>query len=694
MDRRGLIFVLLLFWTSVSNGQILDLNSPDVLEPLPLPTPLKDLHSPAQPTPTIAEADQSPDDPRAATTITTAQVREIQGTAVERGPIHEAFAEPVQMSLKPPLAIQKAPPEAVNELAPEAKPTEANTVWIPGYWSWDQQRKDYVWVSGVWRKVPKGRTWLTGRWEETDDGFQRVQGFWAKTDASGQIVQQDVVPTPPRSLEEGPNREAPSEDHFWIPGNWNLDAQQQYAWRPGFWSNSYDNWVWVPDHYSWTPNGCMFVAGYWDYPWEQRGTLYAPCTFAQADLRATNVCYRPSQVIDSSLWLANLWVGPSNRNYYYGNYYDFTGLGYSPWYSYYGQRPRNYDPFYSYYSRRFPVTYGIGLYGYLDGLHSHYRRNASYRPSISLYAYDDWFRRSQGRYRSMYGDVHDLYRRHGGNSIHRGPSGIRGQGNNRGVVRVDPGRRGGDIYRSRSTDDYLYRRATDRYRDIDRRSYGGGNDRRSSGSSSANSRRLLGYANGQAIYSGDRTGGVKRGEMGVPRTNSSSSRNANSSRRANDAMNELRRSLSQQQDRSRRDQQVRQQLERSRRDQQVRQQQDRQRQQDRVRREQQQRSYSSRSNRATQPRARTQPRASQPTRTNNPTRVRTAKPQSSPPARTVTRSRPEQSRPQPQARSKPKSSSSSKYGFSTSSMKKARGADLQRQRAALQKRMSERKGKK
>ena len=38
-----------------------------------------------------------------------------------------------------------------------------------------------------------------------------------------------------------------------------MNEAGEYAWRPGFWSKTYENWVWVPDHHLWNPTGCTFV---------------------------------------------------------------------------------------------------------------------------------------------------------------------------------------------------------------------------------------------------------------------------------------------------------------------------------------------------------------------------------------------------------------------------------------------------
>ena len=80
-----------------------------------------------------------------------------QPEELTRGPVHEAFAE--QISADPSLGIlvAQAPPEAIDEIPPEYKPEGENINWIPGYWWWDEDASDYIWVSGVWRAVPAGQ---------------------------------------------------------------------------------------------------------------------------------------------------------------------------------------------------------------------------------------------------------------------------------------------------------------------------------------------------------------------------------------------------------------------------------------------------------------------------------------------------------------------------------------------------------
>ena len=75
-----------------------------------------------------------------------------QGVQVlTRGPVHEAFAETVTYDPQPGIVVAKAPPAAIEEVPPDQRPEGTNVAWIPGYWGWDDERNDFLWVSGIWR---------------------------------------------------------------------------------------------------------------------------------------------------------------------------------------------------------------------------------------------------------------------------------------------------------------------------------------------------------------------------------------------------------------------------------------------------------------------------------------------------------------------------------------------------------------
>src|SRR5262249_43813115 len=153
-------------------------------------------------------------------------------------------------------------------------PEGDNVEWIPGYWSWDADRKDYIWVSGTWRDAPQGRKWVPGYWTQGGDGWQWVPGFWAPGDQQ----QLQYLEEPPATLDTGPDTPAPDQGSIYVPGCWVYRATR-FLWRPGFWMRPRAGFVWIPAHYCYTPSGHVFVDGYWDYPLERRGLLFAPVCF-------------------------------------------------------------------------------------------------------------------------------------------------------------------------------------------------------------------------------------------------------------------------------------------------------------------------------------------------------------------------------------------------------------------------------
>src|SRR5713226_7858396 len=88
-----------------------------------------------------------------------------------RGPVHEAFAEPSVRSPRATPVIPKQPPDPIEEMPPDQKPEGANVTWIPGYWVWDEERKDFIWESGIWRDIPPDRQWVPGYWNQVEDGW-------------------------------------------------------------------------------------------------------------------------------------------------------------------------------------------------------------------------------------------------------------------------------------------------------------------------------------------------------------------------------------------------------------------------------------------------------------------------------------------------------------------------------------------
>jgi hypothetical protein len=245
-----------------------------------------------------------------------------------RGPIHEAFAQPFRLNPEPGPLVAKQPPAPVPELPPDQKPEGDNVQWIPGYWAWDSERNDYLWVSGIYRNMPPGRKYIPGYWAHTDDGFRWVPGYFAPE----QQAEVPLVPQPPASLDNGPSIPPSDSNTFYTPGVWVYNGVE-FVWRPGFWSAFRPDRIWISSCYVWTPGGYIFVNGYWDYPLLDRGLLFTPIYFTDPLWLRPGWFWRPRLVLG---WgFNNLWCGPGFSNFFFGNFFGphFARAGFRPWFA-------------------------------------------------------------------------------------------------------------------------------------------------------------------------------------------------------------------------------------------------------------------------------------------------------------------------------------------------------------------------
>ena len=274
---------------------------------------------------------------------TIAEQASVETEVLTRGPIHEAFATPVIFDPTPGVVVSEAPSKPIEEVPPDQRPEGDDVTWIPGYWSWDDERNDFIWVSGIWRHLPPGRQWVPGYWAKADGGYQWVSGYWAA--ATAKTVR--YLPPPPASVEAGPSSPEPSPDHMWIPGCW-VWREAAYAWRPGYWIGVDPDWVWEPAHYVWTPGGHVFVGGYWDYGVVRRGLLFAPMYASRVVYTRPGFVYRPGIVIDVNLAMDHWFSRPRHMHYYFGDYYSasYFRAGIYPSFSFHYSR-YGYDPIYA-----------------------------------------------------------------------------------------------------------------------------------------------------------------------------------------------------------------------------------------------------------------------------------------------------------------------------------------------------------
>jgi hypothetical protein len=278
--------------------------------------------------------------------LATAQNVDASGVEVlTRGPVHEAFAATVSYDPEPGILVNVQPPTVIEEIPPDQRLEGENVTWIPGYWAWDEDSNDFLWISGIWRNLPPGRQWVPGYWAEVDGRYQWTSGYWE----DAEVAEVTYLPKPPRSVETGPNIEAPSRDVSWLPGSWAWQ-DDRYAWRAGYWAPVRENWIWVPSYYRWTPRGYVYVDGYWDYTVARRGVLFAPVHFGRNVYSRPGYYYTPTTVISLSVFLNHLFLRPNYGHYYFGDYYgsNYRDHGYYASYSY-GSGRRGCDPIYSHY---------------------------------------------------------------------------------------------------------------------------------------------------------------------------------------------------------------------------------------------------------------------------------------------------------------------------------------------------------
>jgi hypothetical protein len=294
------------------------------------------------------------------------------------GPVHEAFAEPVEFDPQDGMLVQVPPPEPIEELPPDQIPDGEDVEWIPGYWAWDDDMNDYIWISGVWRTPPPGNEWVPGYWVRTSQGYQWVSGYWT----SAEQDEVEYYPEPPAAVESGPNSYAPSPDHSWIPGHW-IWSYGRYVWRPGYWEEMYPDWVYVPPHYKWTPRGYIFVGGYWDYAVPRRGILFAPVYFDFRVGMRHGFRYSPIMVINLDIFLDSLFFRPRYNHYYFGDYYDpyYYQRGFLPWFSPHSKR-YGYDPIYAH--QRWKHRHDRDWERRMKDRYTHRRDHRDARPSRRL----------------------------------------------------------------------------------------------------------------------------------------------------------------------------------------------------------------------------------------------------------------------------------------------------------------------
>lgn len=257
-----------------------------------------------------------------------AQPSQEEPEALVSGPVHEAFAAPVDLQAQPGLVAPTAPPAPVVETPPANRPVGASFAWIPGYWAWEGRAKRYVWVSACWRAAPPGLAWVPGYWTKVDAGWQWVPGFWTKDGAK----ELEYLGAPPAPRELEPPGPPPTSDACWVPGCWYW-RDGHWVLRHGYWLEQHHGWLWTPSHLVWTPRGWVFAPGHWDLSLDRRGVLFAPVAISVELGARPGWCYTPRIVFDLTLMSDDCFVYPSYCHYFVGDCYD-------PWWLSVGVYPR------------------------------------------------------------------------------------------------------------------------------------------------------------------------------------------------------------------------------------------------------------------------------------------------------------------------------------------------------------------
>lgn len=222
--------------------------------------------------------------------------------------IHEGFLTKVSADILLD-AYPTRPPNPINERIP--RQSDSNTTWLAGYWAWNDQKDDFIWISGVWRRPPPSHQWIAGFWSQFEDGWVWIPGFWSENNAEALVY---IDKAPPAALDEeaGP---PPSEDQFWNPGYWSYNSDSEdFDWVEGTWVRLDPNWVLIPAHYTWRPSGYVFIPAYWDWPLDSLGQAYESVYIEPSDREA--YVYEPVNTIPDTYIISHYF-------YYYPNYLPF-----------------------------------------------------------------------------------------------------------------------------------------------------------------------------------------------------------------------------------------------------------------------------------------------------------------------------------------------------------------------------------
>ncbi len=150
-------------------------------------------------------------------------------------------------------------------------------MWIDGYWEWFKDRREFVWLPGIWRRPPAGLTWKPGKWVPSPDGAVRYLGYWYDHQKPPTIMRR-LPADDPEFLSDGgrtATRKMIGEDGFWARGSWSIDAKGMYQWQPGYIAAIEPGYQWQAGRVVPVQGGYAITAGYFDVTLSQRGQVFA-----------------------------------------------------------------------------------------------------------------------------------------------------------------------------------------------------------------------------------------------------------------------------------------------------------------------------------------------------------------------------------------------------------------------------------
>ena len=145
--------------------------------------------------------------------------------------------------------------------------------------------------------------------------------------------------------------------------------------------------MWEPASFIWSPRGSIFRKGFWDYPLERRGLLFAPVSLTATVYRQPGFVYSPAVVVQSESLPFYLFACPKYDHYFFGDYFaaKYDSMGIYPWFTVGRHAGLAYDPLFAYYdwekSRSEPQWAER-----MRGWHDYYRTHPDYRPPHNLAA--------------------------------------------------------------------------------------------------------------------------------------------------------------------------------------------------------------------------------------------------------------------------------------------------------------------